>query len=191
VRKDITRFPGVTLIELLIVTSILAILIIATLFYVRSSMPKAHDGQRKADLKKIAVALEQYRSDHGGYPVGFNPNTSDPTRPRGSGCGPNTVLEPYLPEVPCDPQPERPYSYDPRGTDFMGKRGVRVVLGYRLLTHLEYEADPIIAELCPQAPPTQDHCGASALNAGNVTTRTSSEVLELNYGVAANTTLRQ
>ncbi len=190
-RKVLPHKPGFTLIEFLIVITVLAILMVSTLFYVRSSMPKAHDGERKADLKKIANALEQYRSDHGGYPLGINPNPSNPSRPRRSGCGTNTVLEPYMAEVPCDPQPLRPYGYDPRGPEFMGNRGVWVVRGYRLLTHLEYEGDPIIAELCPQTP-LPNHCGGSALNPRDaVEERTSSQTLELNYGVAANTPLLQ
>lgn len=190
--KKGARLPAVTLIEVLIVTTVLAVLIVATLFYVRSSMPKARDGERKADLKKISVAMEQYRSDYGGYPHGMVPNTSSPAMPtQVSACGTNTVLAPYLADVPCDPDTQQPYRYNPRGTFFTGKRNVRVYPQYRMLTHLEYEADPIIQELCPQTPPPH-HCGGTVLPFTVGTAQSVNGITpRLNYGIAGGATVRQ
>lgn len=183
------RIPAVTLIEVLIVTAILAVLIIVSLFYVRAAMPKARDGERKADLKKISVALEQYRNDFGGYPNGMVPNGSNTPTPS-SACGTNTVLSPYLADVPCDPATHQPYRYNPRGGCSPGKREVTVCRQYRLLTRLEYEADLIIQELCPRTPPP-NHCGGlvQRITPATDTEPVNNSSLILNYGVAGGTSV--
>lgn len=59
---------GFTLVELLVVISILSVLVSVVVVSFRSSQLKGRDAQRKSDLKQIANALELYYSDYGKYP---------------------------------------------------------------------------------------------------------------------------
>jgi len=59
---------GFTLIEILVVFSIVGILAGLTLAASMSSRKVARDGKRKADLEQIRSALEMYRADKGYYP---------------------------------------------------------------------------------------------------------------------------
>jgi prepilin-type N-terminal cleavage/methylation domain-containing protein len=143
---------GVTMIELLIVTAIIGLLIVATTVGIRQHLQRANDADRKSDLKKISTALEQYYNDHNGYPaslVNGGANTSLIS------CGNNTILSPYMKNVPCDPNggSSRPYLYIRQGTAYTGSRpSEQVYRGYRLLTVLTYKADPQIKEVgCPSA----------------------------------------
>ena len=87
---------GFSLIELLVVISIIAVLS-ALIFGSLYVIPRMRDAQRKSDLLLIQHALEQYKADGDLYPT----NDSWP------GCGSpleyastSTV---YLPKFPCDP----------------------------------------------------------------------------------------
>lgn len=82
---------GFTLIEVLIVTSIISIIILAGFFLARSQYLKGRDARRKADIHKIQEALEEYEKDHDCYP-----------QPELVVCNPGTGLVPYLSKVPCD-----------------------------------------------------------------------------------------
>lgn len=59
---------GFTLVELLIVISIISILVSVIAVSFRSSQAKGRDAERKNALKQIANALELYYSDYGKYP---------------------------------------------------------------------------------------------------------------------------
>lgn len=60
--------PGFTLIELLIVVAIIVILIALAAVSYTTVQRNARNDQRKADLNKIAIALEEFYADHGFYP---------------------------------------------------------------------------------------------------------------------------
>jgi len=62
---------GFSLLEILIVISIIAVLATIGTYSYRSSQARARDTQRKADLVKIASALERYYADKGYYPNSF------------------------------------------------------------------------------------------------------------------------
>ncbi len=59
---------GFTLIELIVVIAIIGILASIAIGNTFSSIPKAHDAQRKNDLKQMQTALQVYFQDHNSYP---------------------------------------------------------------------------------------------------------------------------
>ncbi|HSX19294.1 MAG TPA: prepilin-type N-terminal cleavage/methylation domain-containing protein [Candidatus Saccharimonadales bacterium] len=61
--------PAFTLIELLIVISIIAILVASATASWRNAQIKSRDGKRKADLKSVQQALETYLQTNGKYPA--------------------------------------------------------------------------------------------------------------------------
>lgn len=88
-----TRSKSFTLIELLIVIAIIAILVsFATVSY-SSAQKKSRDSKRKADLKAVQNAFEQYYADNNGlYPAT---------------CSVSAI---YLPQgIPSDPKTGSPY----------------------------------------------------------------------------------
>ncbi len=87
---------GVTVIELLIVLTLLGILLVAILFNARQQLAKGRYARRKADLAKIKKSLEDYMNDNGCYPNSLN-------------CGDN--FSPYLSSIPCDPLNNSSYNY--------------------------------------------------------------------------------
>lgn len=66
---------GFTLIEILVVVSIISILASVTIATMRNVREKANDSRRKHDLQQIKLALELYNEKHGNY------------MESGSGCG--------------------------------------------------------------------------------------------------------
>jgi general secretion pathway protein G len=60
---------GFTLIELMVVISIIAILASAGLVMYENAQSSARDGRRVADLNQIANALETYYSNNSGYAI--------------------------------------------------------------------------------------------------------------------------
>lgn len=95
---------GFTLIELLVTIMIIGILVTIATFGLRQAQQSARDGKRKADLEEIAIGLELYRSDCGGYPnaLGGSLSGSPP---------PVTCTGTYITTVPVDPSPPRNYAY--------------------------------------------------------------------------------
>ncbi len=152
--------PAFTLIEVLIVVAILIVLMAALMVTVIPSLSKGRDGRRKADLHKIATALEEYYNDKGMYPDHMSAgNVSD--------CGEGTVLSEYLKDVPCDPITKRPYAYYPR-TCASGLCKI-----YGIYAVLDHKADPDVTKLgCNET--------NGCYETGGFT---------YNYGVAAGTTV--
>lgn len=63
---------GFTLVELMVVISIIGILVTLGLPYYTSAKKKAYTSRAKAELREIAIALEEYANDYGGYPPDAN-----------------------------------------------------------------------------------------------------------------------
>jgi prepilin-type N-terminal cleavage/methylation domain-containing protein len=95
---------GLSLTEILVVAAILGILILLAALSIRPSfqIAKANDERRKADLKKISIALEDYAGDHPCYPETIY----------GTGCNPSAEMDSYLNPLPCDPGTKQPYVYE-------------------------------------------------------------------------------
>lgn len=89
-----------TLIELFVVVAILALMIILGIWAYKLQLLKAFDARRKSDLSKIKVAVEEYEKDHDCYPL-----------PELVVCK-GTGLNPYINQVPCDPQNGGTYKYE-------------------------------------------------------------------------------
>lgn len=90
-----------TLIELVIVVTIIAAVAVIALAIYRGQAAKAIDAKRKADLQRIQIAVEEYEKDFNCYPPPQNLN-----------CNPGTGLVPYLDKIPCDPVTKASYYYD-------------------------------------------------------------------------------
>lgn len=64
------RKNGFSMIELLVVTTIIIVLTTIGLVSYRSASMNARNGKRKADLESVRQALVLYRVDEGTYPAG-------------------------------------------------------------------------------------------------------------------------
>lgn len=99
---------GFTLIEILIVMTLIALLAGISLFGLQGARESARDAQRKGDLQAIRSALEFYRSDCGAYPDvsagDFESRVGSPFT-SGDGSCPATIspARTYLTDVPTDP----------------------------------------------------------------------------------------
>lgn len=102
--KKYTR--AFTLIELMIVVSIIAFLAILVTAYLRTQVFKSYDARRKADIKRIGIAVEEYEKDNNCYPPAALVTCSN------GGTG----LQPYYNSIPCDPTTKDSYAYQTDGT---------------------------------------------------------------------------
>lgn len=127
----ITSSRGLTLIEMLIVVTIIALLVTVLSIVAISQLSKSRDAERKSDLQKIKNSFEDYYDDNGRYP-------EDETVL--SNC--DGQFGKYLKEIPCDPVDNTPYIYDP-SSDYST---------YRVLAKLENTEDTIIRELVCHGP---------------------------------------
>ncbi|MBU0570046.1 type II secretion system protein GspG [Patescibacteria group bacterium] len=100
-----------TLIELLIVISIIGLLAGLSLFALAGSRESARDTTRKADLEKIRSGLEIYKADCNEYPSSL-PAVNSPLNGSATyGCSP-TNTNVYISSIPGDPL-TGPYTYTP------------------------------------------------------------------------------
>lgn len=76
--KNIKKFSnknGFTMIELLVVTTIIIVLTAIGLVSFTSANRNARNGKRRADLETVRQALVLYRTDNGSYPATTSFNT--------------------------------------------------------------------------------------------------------------------
>ncbi len=71
-KRGFVAISGFTLVELLVVISIIGILASIGLVAFRSAQFRGRDAERKSDLKELSSALELYYSDYGKYPTSIN-----------------------------------------------------------------------------------------------------------------------
>ncbi|MBP9700637.1 prepilin-type N-terminal cleavage/methylation domain-containing protein [Candidatus Woesebacteria bacterium] len=93
------KINGFSLIEFVLVTSILGILFLILLFYVPKYTSQAKDSRAKAHLGKVRTVLEDY----------YNDNKAYPTFQTMSSCE-GEELSPYLDKMVCEEQ-NKPYAY--------------------------------------------------------------------------------
>jgi prepilin-type N-terminal cleavage/methylation domain-containing protein len=125
---------GVTFIEIMVVITILAFLMIAAVKALNPAelINRAHDAQRKKDLNRMKISFEDYYNDKGCYPN----RTMVDSLINKSNCGTDIFL-PWLPKWPCDPKSE-PYKIL-IGNDDCPK-------WYKALAYLEGSSDPQIEQ---------------------------------------------
>jgi general secretion pathway protein G len=104
------RKNGFSFIEILVVTTIIAVLTAVGVANYRVANQKSRDGKRKGDLEQIRAALELYRTDQKAYPtIGEWP---------GSG---GTLLFGeviYMNDIPDDPVNDYSYVYSSDGLTY-------------------------------------------------------------------------
>lgn len=128
-----TRNKGFSLIELLIVLTIVGMLALLAIWTFHLQIMKGRDAKRKADLAKLQLILEDYFNDNDCYPETLTCNDS---------------FLSYLSSIPCDPVNDGLnhvyfYSVSQQGTC---KRW------YKIFTTLENQKDTIIKKIgCTQA----------------------------------------
>jgi general secretion pathway protein G len=104
---------GFSLIELLVVISIIGVLIGLSIFGLQGARQSSRDAKRMADLQQIRSGIEIYRADCGSYPTNaiFSlPSTTSlyGADPSGSCSSSNA----YVSSVPQDSLPDQNYSYN-------------------------------------------------------------------------------
>lgn len=113
-KKDL----GFTLVELLVVMSIIGVLATLISSGFRSAQVRGRDAQRKSDLKELSNSLELFYSDYGRYPSDSAGNIMacpyNPALGTGSVCSWGTSeftdsKTTYFKEMPIDP--DRDFSY--------------------------------------------------------------------------------
>lgn len=140
------RLSGFTLVELLVVMSIIGVLatIISTGF--RSAQARGRDAERKSDLKQIAGALELYFTDYGKYP--------DTLPAWGTQFSDSKTV--YMKSLPVDPVDSYNYLYrivdNPTNQKF------------QLFAHLENTEDPDCLGGNCKTSPVNYLCGSQKCN---------------------------
>lgn len=158
---------GYTLVELLVVITIVAILSSVAMMVYTSYVTKSHDVRRKRDLKSIAAALEIYYQKNNRFPCTGDyswpsfPSYSYQPKPwikdsNYSACGGNSSLplsESYISSTPKDPGDNNTFINDAslHGYGYWAgnpnKDGINVCPGrgtgqyYVLITRLENKTD--------------------------------------------------
>jgi len=105
-KKNIIAF---TLIEILVVTTIIGILTAAGATAYSMMGKTSRDARRKADLEQIRSALEMYRSN--------STSSSYPTTAEGLAIL-SSGSPKYLETAITDPKTNAPYQYDSSGSDY-------------------------------------------------------------------------
>lgn len=131
---------GFSLVELLVVISIIAILSAAGIVVYQSVQPKTRDSIRKSDLNNLALALEAYFQKNGNYidgTAGTEGNCASDTTSFYSG------IATYMTDnqVPKDPKTQANYCYVAVGSGSSQ--------GFRLFTILENLSDANNITGCP------------------------------------------
>ncbi len=109
---------GFTIIELLVVISIIGLLSSIVIVSLNAARATARDKQRISDLAQIQLALKLYQTQNGEFPCENPSNCSASVQTQsangriGEGNYIDTLLIPYIGNVPMDPKgPSPTYNY--------------------------------------------------------------------------------
>ena len=155
------RRLGFSLIELLIVISIIGILVATATVSWTNAQQKSRDSKRKSDVKSIQQALELYLQDNGTYPSGTGeikcPDTSG--NPTAIAWGGNfscfSSNKTYMNPLPKDPVDAAGASSIIHKYYYEATAPSGPILTYKLSARLENNKDP---EYCTKGQPPSDDC---------------------------------
>jgi len=106
-RKKNINNKGFSFIEVLVVSTIIAVLTAVGVSNFRVANQKSRDGKRQGDLEQIKAALELYRTDQNDYPT------------TGEWPGAGGILSvggtTYMGQIPSDPVDDYDYDYSSDG----------------------------------------------------------------------------
>lgn len=105
-QSAISKRFGFTLVELLVVVSIIGVLVALSLVALSAARASGRDTKRKTDLEQVRSGLELYYSDCGKYPSVLGSSLSGDGSSSTCQAG-NT----YISKTPSDPSVGRTYSY--------------------------------------------------------------------------------
>lgn len=94
---------ALTLVELLIVISIIILLILGTSIYVKNTRAKVRDAQRLTHIHQIITAIEMYHSNYGYYPNSSPQCIVPQDEFSGDLDDLENAISPFLNEIPKDP----------------------------------------------------------------------------------------
>ena len=165
---------GFTIIELLVVISIIGILSTISVVGFNNARQKARDSKRIVDTKQLATALNIYFNDIGAYPIsetaitlGVSPNLvlcDAGFVASASSCSPGKI---YMAKVPVNPSPSgAPYSYiSPSATPGNYSMTFTLEKSFGTLSYGEVTATNFGMANTPVAP--QFACGDSVIYSGD------------------------
>lgn len=128
---------GFTLVEMLIVISIIGVLAAIGLSIYQPILKRSRDSRRISDLKLIQSALEDYHADQLYYSPSVTPGTPL-----------NFGTKNYLNEVPKDPSVSQTYNYVPSPSSCTGN----TCTDYCLYANMEGTAPPSDSGCTPISP---------------------------------------
>jgi len=97
---------GFTLMELLVVITIIAVMMAGAIISYSSITTRSRDSKRKSDIEQIRQALEMYRADNLVYPVCAGTGALDVT------CLSSVAgFSSYLTTIPSDPKSSSGFAY--------------------------------------------------------------------------------
>ncbi len=132
---------GYTLIEILVVVTIIGLLAAVTSITYSQLSKQSRDAKRKADLEQIRAALEMYRSNNNSYPIIAISCSS-------SG-GLTDASSTYLSSIPKDPQcSTKTYYYRPLDVSGATCSGTEVCTNYTLAAQTEVAGTTCVASQC-------------------------------------------
>jgi len=103
----VRRFPGFTLIELMVVMALIVVLAAVGLTLYQNSVIRAKESVLKEDLFRMRDAIDQYYADKGKYPGTLQDLVSDKYL-RAIPADPFTNSADTWREVPSEPDPNNP-----------------------------------------------------------------------------------
>jgi len=109
-KKKNIHNKGFSFIEVLVVSTIIAVLTAVGVSNFRIANQKSRDGKRQGDLEQIRAALELYRTDQNDYPT-----TGEWPGAGGALSASGTI---YMSVIPSDPKTDYDYYYSSGGLTY-------------------------------------------------------------------------